>query len=117
MDATTTPPAPVNEPNLTYAPGSGEREALLAELARQEATQRTLRAYVGGSWQAGGGKETLVVQPHDHGHVLATFMAATQADAQAAVRAAADAAPEWRALPFDERAAVFLKAAALLAGP
>ncbi|WP_040337171.1 L-glutamate gamma-semialdehyde dehydrogenase [Candidatus Blastococcus massiliensis] len=117
MDATTTPPAPVNEPQLTYAPGTREREALLAELAEQEATQRTLTAYVGGSWRAGGGKETVVVQPHDHRHVLATFTAATQADAQAAVRAAVDAAPAWRAMPFDERAAVLLKAAALLAGP
>jgi 1-pyrroline-5-carboxylate dehydrogenase len=117
MDALTTPPAPANEPNLSYAPGSREREALLAELAAQESRQRTLTTYVGGSWQPGGGKETVVVEPHDHRHVLATFTAATQEDARAAVRAAAEAAPGWRALPFDERAAVFLKAADLLAGP
>jgi 1-pyrroline-5-carboxylate dehydrogenase len=117
MDALTTPPAPVNEPNLTYAPGSPERAALLAEIERLEERPRTLQGYVGGRWESGGGAETAVVQPHDHQHVLGTFKASTQKDATAAVKAAADAAPGWRALPFDERAAVLLKAADLLAGP
>jgi 1-pyrroline-5-carboxylate dehydrogenase len=65
----------------------------------------------------GGGAETPVVQPHDHQHVLGVLKNATRNDARAAVRAAADAAPAWRALPFDERAAIILKAADLLAGP
>ncbi len=111
------PPAPVNEPNLTYAPGSPERDELLAELDRQERRQPTLRAVVNGRRRNGTGAEMTVVQPHDHQHVLATFKNSTTKDADAAVKAALDAAPMWRAMPVDERCAILLKAADLLAGP
>jgi len=117
MDATTFAPAPINEPNLTYAPGSPERAALLAEIARLERRQHDLKAHIGGRKRWGGGEEIKVVQPHDHQHVLGTIRAATHKDAQAAIKAAGDAAPGWRALPFDERCAIMLKAADLLAGP
>src|SRR3954466_14941837 len=117
MDAVTHPPQPVNEPNLTYAPGSAEREALSAELVRQERRQVTLRAHIGGRRRNGGGAEIAVVQPHDHEHVLGVMRNSTQADARAAVAAAAEAAPAWRALSADDRAGVLLKAADLLAGP
>jgi 1-pyrroline-5-carboxylate dehydrogenase len=117
MDATTFPPTPVNEPNLTYAPGTPERDALSAEILRLEGEQRSLDTYVGGEWKPGGGDEIRVVQPHDHQHVLGVIRNATQDDAQRAVAAAAEAAPEWQAMPFDERCAVLLKAADLLAGP
>jgi 1-pyrroline-5-carboxylate dehydrogenase len=117
MDAVTTPPAPVNEPNLTYAPGTPEREALQVEIARLEKKQKDLKAHIGGRRKAGGGAEIEVVQPHDHQHVLGVLKNSTQADARAAVKAAADAAPQWRDMDFDDRAAVLLKAADLLAGP
>jgi 1-pyrroline-5-carboxylate dehydrogenase len=117
MDAITTPPAPINEPNLTYAPGSPERASLLVELDKLESKQHDLRAHIGGKRKAGGGLEIKVVQPHDHQHVLGVVKAATQADTKAAIKAAGDAAADWRNLPFDERAAVILKAADLLAGP
>jgi 1-pyrroline-5-carboxylate dehydrogenase len=117
MDAITHPPAPINEPNLTYAPGTPERDALVAELDRQERRQPTLRAVVNGRRRNGGGAEMTVVQPHDHQHVLATFKNSTTKDAEAAVKAALDAAPTWRAMPFDDRCAILLKAADLLAGP
>jgi 1-pyrroline-5-carboxylate dehydrogenase len=65
----------------------------------------------------GGGPEINVVQPHNHGHVLGVLKNATKADAKAAVQAAADAAPAWRAMSFDDRASIILKAADLLAGP
>ena len=117
MDAVTTPPAPTNEPNLTYAPGTPEREALLVEIEKLEKKQKNLRGYVNGRWKAGGGAPIDVVQPHDHQHVLGTLKNSTQADARAAIKAAGDAAPEWRAMDFDDRAAVLLKAADLLAGP
>src|SRR6187200_152288 len=117
MDAITFPPAPVNEPNLTYAPGSTERAALVTEIDRLEATQFDLTATIGGKKKMGGGAETPVVQPHDHQHVLGVLKNSTQADARAAVQAARDAAPGWAALSFDDRAAVLLKAADLLAGP
>ena len=117
MDAVTHPPYPVNEPNLTYAPGSAEREALVAELARQEKRQVSLRAHIGGRRRNGGGAEIPVVQPHDHQHVLGVMKNSTTRDAEAAVKAAKDAALPWQRMPFDERCAIILKAADLLAGP
>jgi 1-pyrroline-5-carboxylate dehydrogenase len=117
MDAITQTPAPVNEPNLGYAPGSPERAALEAELERQEARQVDFTATIGGRKVMGGGAEVPVVQPHDHQHVLGVLKNSTQADAKAAISAAADAAPGWRSLSLDDRAAVLLKAADLLAGP
>ena len=117
MDAFTHPPVPVNEPNLTYAPGSPERAALELELKRQEDQQVDLTATIGGRKKMGGGVEVPVVQPHDHGHVLGVLKNSSQADTRAAIAAAQEAAPGWRALPQDERAAVLLKAADLLAGP
>ena len=113
----TRPPAPVNEPNLTYAPGSPERAALEQELKRQEDRQLDLTATIGGQKKMGGGAETPVVQPHDHQHVLGVLKNSTQADTRAAIAAAQAAAPGWRALPADDRAAILLKAADLLAGP
>jgi acyl-CoA reductase-like NAD-dependent aldehyde dehydrogenase len=117
MDAVTSPPAPVNEPNLTYAPGTPEREALAAQIAVLKSRERTLEAYISGEWVSGGGPEFAVMQPHNHSHVLGVLRSSTQDDAKKAIEAAAVAAPAWRALPFDERAAVFLRAADLLAGP
>ena len=117
MDAITAVPAPVNEPNLHYAPGSAERAALELELKAQEGRQLDLTATIGGRRKMGGGAEISVVQPHDHQHVLGVLKNSTQSDAKAAISAAQDAAPHWRSLSLDDRAAVLLKAADLLAGP
>ncbi|TIC81644.1 L-glutamate gamma-semialdehyde dehydrogenase [Nocardioides sp. GY 10127] len=118
MDAISFPPAPLNEPNLTYAPGSPERAALAAAIDElQASTPRDLPAYIGGEWRMGGGAEISVVQPHAHAKRLGTLRNATKDDAQAAVDAALAAAPAWRDMPFDERCAILLKAADLLAGP
>ncbi|MGA8257219.1 MAG: L-glutamate gamma-semialdehyde dehydrogenase [Nocardioides sp.] len=117
MDAITRPPAPTNEPNLTYAPGSPERTALVAELDRLERRQHPMRAHINGRRRHGGGAEIPVVQPHDHQHVLGVLKNATTKDAEAAIKAATEAAPEWRRMPMDERCAILLKAADLLAGP
>jgi 1-pyrroline-5-carboxylate dehydrogenase len=117
MDAVTHPPNPVNEPNLTYAPGTSERKELEQELERQQRRQVSLRAHIGGRRRNGGGAEIPVVQPHDHQHVLGVMRNSTTRDAEAAIKAAADAAPGWRAMSLDDRAAIILKAADLLAGP
>ncbi|WP_107704696.1 L-glutamate gamma-semialdehyde dehydrogenase [Nocardioides allogilvus] len=117
MDAITFPPAPINEPNLTYAPGSPERADLKVELARLESKQHTLRAHINGKKRNGGGAEMKVVQPHDHQHVLGTFKNSTTKDAEAAVKAASAAALPWQRMPFDDKCAIMLKAADLLAGP
>ncbi len=117
MDAITTPPAPVNEPNHDYAPHTPERAALEAEIAHLAADQVELTATIGGRKVMGGGAEIPVVQPHEHGSVLGVLKNATRRDAQAAVKAATEAAPAWRALSYDDRASILLKAADLLAGP
>jgi 1-pyrroline-5-carboxylate dehydrogenase len=110
-------PAPYNEPVLGYAPGSPERAALMAQLLALAGRRHDLTATIGGVQQPGGGEPVDVVQPHNHQAVLGTLHNATQDDARAAVAAAREAAPAWRALSFDDRAAILLKAADLLAGP
>src|SRR5487761_645043 len=72
---------------------------------------------IAGNRRMGGGELVSVVQPHNHRHVLGRLGNATDADVAAAIDAAAQAAPAWRELSFDDRAAIFLKAADLLAGP
>ncbi|KQX69859.1 L-glutamate gamma-semialdehyde dehydrogenase [Angustibacter sp. Root456] len=117
MDARTNVPTPVNEPVLDYAPGSAERAAVEVKLAELQGERIDLPMTIGGVQRMGGGRRVRVVQPHKHKHVLGVLKNATQTDARAAIDAAKAAAPGWRALPFDERAAVFLKAAELLSGP
>ncbi len=117
MDAVTKVPAPANEPINSYAPGTPVRDALQARLTELAADRIELTQTIGGEHRLGGGAEVDVVQPHRHAHVLGTLRNATAADVSDAVRAAKEAAPAWRALPFDERAAVLLRAADLLAGP
>ncbi|MFY0407568.1 L-glutamate gamma-semialdehyde dehydrogenase [Solicola sp. PLA-1-18] len=117
MEARTVVPAPVNEPVLTYAPGSAERAEIEKALVELASTPLDLTQTIGGEQDLGGGRKIKVVQPHAHAHVLGTLKNATQGDARRAVAAAKAAAPAWRDLPYDERAAVFLKAAELLSGP
>src|SRR3954462_4865522 len=117
MDAVTRVPAPRNEPVLTYAPGSAERAALEARLPELAGQQLDLTSTIGGVQRMASGEKFEVVQPHRHSAVLGTSAHATHADAQDAIAAARDAAPGWQDLSFDDRAAVFLKAADLLAGP
>jgi 1-pyrroline-5-carboxylate dehydrogenase len=117
MDAVTRVPAPHNEPVLTYAPGSPERAALQARLPELADQGLELTSTIGGRRRMASGEKFEVVQPHRHSAVLGTSAHATHADAEDAVRCAKDAAPGWAELSFDDRAAVFLKAADLLAGP
>jgi 1-pyrroline-5-carboxylate dehydrogenase len=117
MDAVTQVPAPVNEPVLDYAPGSPERAELQVALSELGANPMELPHIVGGQRVLGTGKKIDVRQPHAHKLVLGTMREATESDAVAAVAAATAAAPAWRALAFDDRAAIILKAADLLAGP
>ncbi|GAA1893410.1 L-glutamate gamma-semialdehyde dehydrogenase [Lapillicoccus jejuensis] len=117
MDAVTQVPSPVNETVLDYAPGSAERAELELALARLGAEQRELPHTIGGRRVLGSGKKIDVRQPHAHRKVLGTMRNASLTEARDAVQAAKDAAPGWRALSFDDRAAVFLRAAELLSGP
>jgi len=117
MDAITEVPRPVNEPNLHYAPGSPERADLEATLLELQKTQLELTATIGGRRVTGAGAEIDAVQPHNHHRVLGTMRNATNKDAKAAIAAATEAAPAWRAMSFEDRAAILLKAADLLSGP
>jgi 1-pyrroline-5-carboxylate dehydrogenase len=117
MDAVTNVPTPVNEPVRQYQPGSHERAGLEAKIKQLAGEQAELTMTVGGRSRMGGGELIDVVQPHNHRHVLGRLGNATDEDVEAAIDAARAAAPGWRALSFDDRAAVFLRAADLLAGP
>jgi 1-pyrroline-5-carboxylate dehydrogenase len=117
VDAVTNVPVPVNEPIRGYAPGSPERAALETRIKQLAGEQAELTMTIGGQHRMGGGDRLDVVQPHNHQHVLGQLAEATDADVAAAIEAARQAAPMWRDLSFDDRAAIFLKAADLLAGP
>ena len=117
MDAVTVVPAPVNDTVKQYAPGSPERTELEGSLKRMAAEPRDLTMTIAGVRRPGGGEAIEVVQPHNRRHVLGTLHNATHDDARAAIDAATAAAPMWRAMSFDDRAAILLKAADLLAGP
>ena len=118
MDAVTQIPAIENEPNRLYEPGSPHRVSLQARLAQlQSQGSIELPMCIDGQWSMAGGSKIKVVQPHAHARQLGTTKNATRKDAAAAVEAAKKAAPAWRAMSFDDRAAILLKAADLLAGP
>ncbi|HEX3714606.1 MAG TPA: L-glutamate gamma-semialdehyde dehydrogenase [Trebonia sp.] len=117
MDGVTRVPVPYNEPVRQYQPGSADRAALAARIKELAGERAELTMTIGGRRVMGSGERTEVVQPHNFRHVLGEFGNAADDDVAAAIAAARQAAPSWRALPFDERAAVFLRAADLLAGP
>lgn len=117
MDAITEVPLPANEPVHDYAPGSSERTRLTEALATVAPEAIDLPHVIGGRRRMGEGERIDVVQPHRHQARLGTLANATREDARAAIDAALAAKPGWEATPFDERAAVFLRAADLLAGP
>ncbi|MGH3716862.1 MAG: L-glutamate gamma-semialdehyde dehydrogenase [Micromonosporaceae bacterium] len=117
MSAVIAVPEPRNEPPRDYAPGSPEAESLRRRLDELAAESTELTLTVDGDHRMAGGDEITVVQPHRHAHVLGVTRQATNSDVADALAAAKRAAPGWRALPYQERAAVFLRAAELLAGP
>ncbi len=108
-------PTPVNEPQLTYAPGTDERRALKAKLEKMKAERLEIPLLIGGR-EVKTGKLAKVVQPHDHQHVLADCHQAGKEEVQQAITAALDARHQWAAMRWEERCAIFLKAADLLAG-
>ncbi len=110
------PPVPRNEPVRDYAPGSRERDEIKVELERQRTHLLEIPVIIGGEEVRTGDLHD-VVMPHDHGHVLARAHMAGEAEARAAVEAARAAWTEWSSWHWEERAAVLLRAAELLAGP
>ena len=107
-------PKPVNEPVKSYAPGSPERVALKAKLAEMAKERIDIPIIVGGR-EIRTGNMGMAVMPHDHRHVLADWHKASPDHVRAAVDAARAAHTEWANWAWEDRAAVFLKAAELLA--
>jgi 1-pyrroline-5-carboxylate dehydrogenase len=117
MDALFTVPTPENEPVNSYAPGTLERESLQKRLSELAGTQLELDMNIGGKWRRGTGAEVKVVQPHNRAHVLGVAHEATDAEVADAVAAAKAARHDWTRTAFADRAAIFLRAAELIAGP
>ena len=109
------PPTPVNEPVLGYLPGSPERAALKAELARQENEILEIPCIINGK-EVFTGDVVEQVMPHDHSHVIARVHMATKENVEEAIQASLDAHEMWSTMPWEARAAIFLKASELLAG-
>ena len=110
------PPAPVNEPVQSYAPGTPEREELHVRLAQMERERITIPMVIGGK-EIETKETTQAVMPHRKDHVLADVAKGGPEHVQLAIDAAREAHADWSRLPWEERASVFLRAAELLAGP
>src|SRR5215510_8929398 len=110
------PPPARNEPVLEYAPGSPEREELRVKVEQLKGERLEIPLVIGGE-EIRTGDTFEAVMPHDKDHVLADVHKAGPAEVEQAVSASAEAWEDWARLPWEERAAVFLRAAELLAGP
>ena len=109
-------PVPVNEPILTYAPGTAARAELKAALAEGRSKVLDIPMYIG-SEEVRSGKTIDLRPPHDHQHKLGHFHVSDASHVEAAINAALAAKPKWEALAWEQRAAIFLRAADLIAGP
>ncbi|MFC1859252.1 aldehyde dehydrogenase family protein, partial [Thermodesulfobacteriota bacterium] len=106
-------PKPQNEPVYSYAPGSKERELIVAELKRQSAEQIEIPLIIGGE-EITTGDTGKAVMPHDHGHVLATYHKAGKGEVRMAIEAASKAKKQWETLSWIDRASLALKAGELI---
>jgi 1-pyrroline-5-carboxylate dehydrogenase len=110
------PPTPTNEPVKGYEPGSPERESLRVRLEQMRGERVEIPLVIGGEDVTTGQKRDAVM-PHDKDHVLADVHQGSAPQVERAIAAAGDAWHDWSRVPWEERAAVFLRAAELLAGP
>jgi 1-pyrroline-5-carboxylate dehydrogenase len=115
-DALFTVPVPVNEPVLNYGPGSPEKSALKQALATAKSVQKDIPMYIGGQHVTTSDK-VAIHPPHEISHVLGHYSKGDASHVRAAIEAALKAKPAWEAMPWQERAAIFLRAADLLTGP
>ena len=109
-------PLPTNEPVLAYAPGSPEKAALKAALAEFRSKEADIPMYIGSEVVRTDDKKRLA-PPHDHQHTLGYFNYGTRTHVEQAVQASLDAKSAWENLEWEQRAAIFLRAADLIAGP
>ncbi len=109
-------PHPGNEPVKSYAPGSKEREELKKKLKEMRAEVRDIPMFIGGK-EIREGEKVKLTPPHDHKHVLGNFYRSDKKHIKQAIDAALAARKKWVALTWEHRAAIFIKAAELIAGP
>jgi 1-pyrroline-5-carboxylate dehydrogenase len=110
------PPPPRNEPIKSYEPGSAERQELRVRLAEMQRERLDIPNVIGGE-DVRTGKTFEAVMPHRKDHVLADVHQGGKAEVDRAIEAASDAWHDWSRMPWEERAAIFLRAAELLSGP
>lgn len=115
-DAIFTVPTPTNEPVWNYAPGSPEKIALKKALAEAKSTERKVPMYIGGK-PVHSDNQVAMHPPHERAHLLGYYSKGNADHVKAAIDAALAAKPAWEAMPWQERAAIFLRAADLLTGP
>jgi 1-pyrroline-5-carboxylate dehydrogenase len=106
-------PPPANEPVRSYAPGSPEKASLKARLRAMAGERIDIPLVIGGR-EVRTGDTLKAVMPHDHGHVLADWHRASGEHARQAIAAAKEARRDWASWSWEDRAAIFLKAAELL---
>lgn len=106
-------PKPVNEPVHSYAPGSKERALLEAAIKEARAQEVDVPMYIGGK-EVRTGDKVKMTPPHDHQHLLGYYHKGTKKHVEDAIVAALAAKESWEKLPWEQRAAVFLKAAELI---
>lgn len=109
-------PFAINEEVLSYAPGTPEREELMATYKKMFNEVIEIPQYIGSKVVMSGDKKE-ITPPHDHKHVVGYYHAGTQEDVKEAIDAALKARKDWADMAWENRAAIFLKAADLLAGP
>jgi 1-pyrroline-5-carboxylate dehydrogenase len=109
-------PHPINETVNDYAPGSAERSKLKAALASARSRVEDIPMYINGA-EIRTGNTSEIFPPHDLGHKIGFYHNGDRSHVSQAIDAALAAKPMWEAMPWEQRAAIFLKAAELLAGP
>jgi 1-pyrroline-5-carboxylate dehydrogenase len=109
-------PAAKNEPILSYAPGSKEREELKKQLEEFRSMEVDIPMYIGGE-EIRTGKKVAIHPPHDINHTLGYYHQGDETHVHQAIDAALEARKKWAEMPWESRAAIFLKAAELVAGP
>ncbi len=109
-------PVAVNEPVKGYAPGSPERESVSKQYKAYFNGTVDVPMYIG-SKEVRTNNTKNMTPPHDHKHVVGTYHVGTKAHAEDAIAAALEARKDWSQMPWEQRAAIFLKAAELIAGP
>ncbi|MBJ6366525.1 L-glutamate gamma-semialdehyde dehydrogenase [Snuella sedimenti] len=109
-------PVAINEPVKGYAPGSPEREAVLETYKTMFNSSVDVPMYINGEDVTTGNTRTMS-PPHDHKHIVGTYHLADKSHVETAISTALEARKEWAQTPWEQRAAIFLKAAELVAGP